>query len=212
MIVHDYYVEREIAFLFQGTRHSIADSAFTVIDRYYDRSHHREYGITEFRHVRLTEHRFQISPYTLQMLSTHFFHLDLHFPVLRVHIVKLLLPGLSRISFDFSIKELVDMHDILHPQTQVIQGGPAVIFLHCIYGAAQRRCPEDKHTSKIKIIPESAFLAIYQRMPFADLCPLVISADTVMVGIEHIRPRIIGDSKNPVQGEQAHLKSMVLCI
>ena len=104
------------------------------------------------------------------------------------------------------------MHDILHAQTQVIQCSELIVRIHCTYRPSESRCPEHKDASEIEVIPQCALLACYKRMPFSLRLSVRSCNKLIMIGIQHIRTRILGNRQHTVEGKHAHLKRQVFGI
>ena len=223
MIVHDYDIERKIAFLAQGALYCVSYGSDAVEDgdyhgrrnlpanRYFVISTNRFFVIPtdrrEWRDLHILEHRRQPRPDTLKILRAYPLHLYLHLTVLRVHIVELFLPRFPVVGLNLRVEIFIHMHDILHSKTQVIQRTPQVIFRHGADSPAERRGPEYKDATEIEIVPQRSRLAIYQRMFQASAIRHLI-----MVSIKHIRPRIFGDAYHTVQRQHSHFQRSIFHI
>ena len=95
VIVHNQHIILEIRLLRQGRPHRILNSPYTVAHRDNNRSLaiKRLMGKRHVTHLILTYQRTNPA----QMLRTYRLHLQLHLPVPRIHIVKLLLARLAQI-------------------------------------------------------------------------------------------------------------------
>lgn len=102
MVIDNYYVIWEIAYLAQSAFHGILHRPYPVEYRYNDRSRHLEIRPREVIYIRFPEFRFQPGSDTLQMSRADLLHLDLDITVLRIDIVKELLPDL-RLSVSISV-------------------------------------------------------------------------------------------------------------
>ena len=91
VVVDHYDIIWEVRLLTESTQHSVLYSPDSVEYRYNYSRCHREFMLSEIRRIRILELRFQISSDPLEVLCTDLLHFDLHRPVLRVNIVKLLL-------------------------------------------------------------------------------------------------------------------------
>ena len=144
------------------------------------------------------------------MISAYLLHFYLHSPVLRIHIVKLLLSRLSGIRLDLRIKIFVHMHDLLHAEPQVIKRSPLPVGLH-FPDRLTESCPsEHQHASEIKIIPQSSPLAVDQRMLPAHGFTVRSCNQFIMIGIKHIRARVFRNTDDAVQGKHAHFQRQTL--
>ena len=139
-------------------------------------------------------------------------HLDLDITVLRIYIVKELLPRLAAVGLDLSIEAFVYMHDILHPEPEVIQGSEFIIGLHRPDGSLEGTASEHQHAAEIEIVPQRPFLAGNQRMFLSHGRPIRPRNHLIMIGIQHISPRILCHSQNTVESKKSHLQRKILGI
>ena len=209
MIVDYYDIEREVTVLAEGAFHRILHCPDPVEHRYHHSRRHRELLL---RHFRFLENWSQPAAYPLQVSGADLLHFQLHGPVLGVHIVKLLLSGLSGISLYLGIKIFVYMNYLLHPEPQIVKGAPLIILLHSPYGLPQRGPPEHQHTSEIEVIPEGSHLAVDKGMTFPDLAPISICDKIIKVCIQHVGTGVLRNGNHAVQREQSHFQGLVLGI
>ena len=99
MVVHHDDVELEACFLSQGTLHGISHGLFAVEDGDDDRSLVFKLLLTEVGLA--VEGGVYQGAHLAQVLGACLFHLNLHFAVARVYIVKLLLAALTGVEFGF---------------------------------------------------------------------------------------------------------------
>ena len=141
------------------------------------------------------------------MFGTYLFHLNLHGPVSRIHVIELLFARFSVVGLDLRIQVFIDMDNVLHPEPEVIEGSELIIGLHCPDSPSERAALEHKHASEVEVIPQGSLLASYERM----FLPLAVD-HLVMIGIQHVCTCILCYAKNTVQREHTHLQGHVLGI
>ena len=129
------------------------------------------------------------------MLRHARFHLHLHSPVLRIHIVKQFLARLAQIRLHIVIQILRYMHRRRYPtqpQTQVIEARVLIVFIHLSCHLLQSRNTHQYSTTEIKIIPQRTYLPVDNR------CRLRIK----MITVHHHRLCILTHLHHPLQTEQ----------
>ena len=143
--------------------------------------------------------RLKIASDCLQMRSADRFHLYLHLPDARIHIVKQLLSGSPQILLQLIVQKFPYVQrgaDSTHPKPQIIHRCKLIFSVHLLHNILENGCPIQLHAAKIKIIPQRAILPVNNR---GRLHISVLVHKTI--GINHRRTRIPGHGNHPFQAE-----------
>ena len=132
------------------------------------------------------------------------FHLDLHLPIARIHVVELFDARGADISLFLRIEFLVDMENLAlatQEQAQSVESSMLIIVLACLHGKRVEQCGlNEPQTTKVEVVANAAKLVIYHGVSLA-----LAFDHVVMVGIDHGRIRIRSHAQHTLEGILSHL-------
>ena len=200
VIVHHYHVEGKRSLLTECRAYGIADGAHAVAHRYDDRCLADPLHPVRLQ-TDLAEARFQIAPYGLQMAGAYALHLQLALAVARIHVGKVLClaGGLHiRHPLHHRIERLVHTQwqaASAQAQAQVVQGGPAVRFVHPCHLLLQPVGTQQPQRAEVKIVAQRTLLVVDD----GHLHPAAIRPLQAVVCIEQIGTACFGYVRHTLQ-------------